>query len=109
MSGVTLYCNHCRENHHLTAGEAEVVIHTLAAEWGDAVADLEPHPAHEGKPGWEVTDGWCALEHLRWVRDPEAYAELIEQAVECRRDHSEPPTRPLDPSDAAEWEEMEGR
>lgn len=84
MSGVTLYCLKCHKNHHLTAGEAEIVICTLAAEWGDAVADLEPSPAYPNESGWAITADWCAVEHLRWVRDPEAYAEHIEQAIESR-------------------------
>lgn len=85
MSGVTLYCLACHENHWLTEGQAEIVIHTLAAEWGDAVADLEPHPAHEGETGDVITYGWCALQHLGWVRDGEAYGEYIEAVIESRQ------------------------
>lgn len=90
MSGVTLYCYYCRTNHHLTASEAEVVIHTLVAEWAEAVVDTEFNPSYSGESGTDVTYGWCARNHLAWVRDPEAYAEHIEQAVESRRLVSRP-------------------
>lgn len=84
MSGVTIYCLSCGTNHHLTAGQAEIVIHTLVAEWGTAAVD-GADPIYEGDTGDSLTYDWCALDHLGWVQDGETYAEHIESMVESRR------------------------
>lgn len=82
MSAVTVYCAVHRKNHGLTAGQAEVAIQTLAS----CLSDEQTHPTGvvDGRPGWEVINEWCVLDHLQWVRDPECYYEHIESMRESR-------------------------
>lgn len=69
--------------HDMTSGDVERLVYVLTA----STADAETCPADErpdaGEASWSVMR--CPVDWLRAARDPEMYAEHIEQMVEQRR------------------------
>lgn len=82
---MTLYCEACKKNHHLTLGMVERIIYALQGDLTDtaliakqpaAVADID---ALETKPE-------CLLSVHDGAGDIERYAEHVAGLVECRRE-----------------------
>jgi len=73
--------------HDMTAGEVERLVYALTAGMADAETEVDRGP-DVGRYPFEVMV--CPVEYQRVARDPEMYAEHIEQMVEMRRDAPSP-------------------
>jgi hypothetical protein len=78
-----LYCWQHNTNHHLTAGELERAFYALGAAYSDELTEPDGDRVYAGE--LSIEHPICPVAVAREWADPEMYAEVIEQGVECRK------------------------
>ncbi|CAB4896157.1 unannotated protein [freshwater metagenome] len=82
-----IYCEPCNSNHRVTAGEAERLIYTYAAEAMDARCAPNGKDRVDADRDPFIVPQTCLLEQVAISWDGEGYGEHVAAQVRMRRAH----------------------